>query len=524
MSIQEKDDILDILRGGEPLKDIDNAMNEIAKDETDVVEIEDSTKKEETTDSLGKSPIRNDNVDVTNPRVTIDSPASIPTTGDKNWNIALPNTTGSELNNTQNKRVFSMLTNEEQPENEHEALCYRMLGNLTRGDSFTNSLKRENSDWQQSIEIQGRTFKPARPKFAEPEKGEELTGEKALLALDNVYGLGGHIIIPLVHSGIWVKLRPCSELEYITLSERMANDKKEFGRETLGMTFSNTKVYTVAHLVDFILDHVTDTSLIDWDEYKLRDLIKVTDLPILAAGMAYTLYPQGFDYVSPCTATDNCNHIYQAKLKIPNCMVFDRAAFTNTQKEFMADRNAKRSLEDIKTYQLENEPKNNFHKTENGLTIYFKIPSIQEHIESGNKWVTEVEQMVDEAFTDTISQSTRRDYIQSRVGLTLLRQYAHFFKRITLPNETYIDNRKDLDNAINKLSNINMVINGVITKIGEFIDDETKAIVAIPRYACPECRKTIPDDIEKHPYLIPLEPVSLFFTLGDQRIQYGSLI
>ena len=103
---------------------------------------------------------------------------------------------------------------------------------------------------------------------------------------------------------------------------------------------------------------------------------------LLAAGLAYTLYPNGFEYISPCTGTKTCSHLYNAKLQLANCFWFDRKGMTKEQKEFMVDRRKVRTLEEVKDYQKRFEGGNSFD-VEDKLEIFLKTPTIGEHIDSG---------------------------------------------------------------------------------------------------------------------------------------------
>lgn len=441
-----------------------------------------------------------------------------------NFAIALPNCTPQEFDNTPAVGLVNMIRNEDDPKTLHQFAAYNMFSNMVVGNVFVKSLERQDSDWRQSVEVDGKRFRFAKPVWKNPNKEEALTGENALLMLDNTAGTGGHINVPLIHSGIWVDLNPCTEFEYITLNERLKSIKEEFGKSTMGLVFSNNKVYTINLLFDFIMEHIRDCSLVDYSRETLMSVIKVTDLLVLVAGMAHTMYPNGFDYVSPCTASSNCEHIYQARLKIANSIWFDRNSFTKAQKEFMAERTKKRTLEEVMEYQRGFDTNEEGFDTGNGLKVYFKVPTMQEHIESGSRWLESIEMAIGDAFGQGLSRAVHTDYMQSRINLSVLRQYAHFFKTITfVESGNFVEDTDTIETMLVRMSNMEDTVDSVLEAVGQYIDRQTKSLVAIPRYTCPACNKEVQEGIERHPYLIPLDTVNLFFNLGGLKTRRGSL-
>lgn len=436
--------------------------------------------------------------------------------------VALPNATPMELEKI-GGALGELLSFERSPRTLHEEIMVKMIPHSMLGDMFTTRLKGEGSDWQQSIEIDGKQIRPSKPFFKNTEGGEKITGDHALVELDKHYGLGGLFTIPLVHSGIWLSLRPPSNIDYAAIDEKLRSEKDDFGKRTLGMVFSNNKTYIVNHLMDFIEDHIQDCSLKGWEDIGLRNVIKVTDLLVLAAAMGYTLYPNGFEYVSACTGSVGCDHIYNGRLKIPNCIWFDRSAFTKSQKVFMSDRLTKHTLEEILKYQEESDDSNNFYDVSDSLRVYFKVPTIGDNIYSGYRWFEDIENTIVKAFGANLERDKTNEYMTRRIGLSVLRQYGHFFKMIKFTQTgNFIEDEEDINNALIRLSGVHDILDTIIEQVGKYIENNTKALVAIPRYNCPSCGKIQTQQMKEHPVLIPIDPVNLFFTLGDQKNQYGS--
>lgn len=485
---------------------------ETSEDDLSVTEVDDEIPSEKTVNNLM----------MVNQQVTLSRTATSKLEVDASTTVSLPNATAEELTAVSD-RLGQLISYESSPRNLHEEVMANMVNHMLLGDVFTGRLAEEGTDWQQSVEIDGKRIQPSRPVYKTGEGGEKLTGSEAMREMDKNYGLGGHFVIPLVHSGVWLSLKPSTNLEYASLDEKLRTEKDDFGKRTLGMVFSNNKTYIVNHLMDFIEAHVQSCSVIDWEDIGLRNILKITDLLVLAAAMGYTLYPNGFEYVSACTGSTDCDHIYNGKLKIPNCIWFDRKSLTKSQKTFMGDRMAKRTFEEVQNYQEESQDVDNSFEVGENIRVFFKVPTIGQNITSGYRWFEDMEQTIIQAFGANLERDKSNEYMTKRIGLSILRQYGHFFKTIQFVDSgNYIEDDDDISEALVRLSGVHDILDDTLQGVGKYIEKQTKAIVAIPRYNCPECGQPQTQQMEEHPMLIPIDPVNLFFTLGDQKKQYGS--
>ena len=443
---------------------------------------------------------------------------------DKPTLVTLPHITANDLENHPNRKLNEVLVMDNAtPNNAHQLYMAGGLTTMMREGEFDESLNRDGTDWQQSLESDGKRIKPTKPKYKAPTEAEKLSGERAVSLVEQMFNMGGHITIPLVHSGIWVTLRSVTSEDYVSLREKLEREKDEFGKQTLGASFSNSRVYINHRVMEFIEEHVIDTSVEGLDPTELRSFVKINDLLVLAAALGYSLYPNGFDYVSACTGDDNCDYVHRSKIKIANCIWYDRLGFSQSQTAFMVDRGAKRTREEVRKYQ-QDLGKVDGSWTYKNIVFNFTIPTVTDNVTAGYRWLSDIEISIKNAFEqDALSRTNMKEYMSKRIVLTALRQYAHFISSITFTdNDGYIDERDDIDNILSRFSNHNEVSNGLMKAITTFIDSNTKSLVAIPRFECPKCHNLQTEDIEKHPYLIPIDPINLFFMLGDQRIQFGS--
>lgn len=393
-----------------------------------------------------------------------------------------------------------------------------------RGGSFTSSVERESAQWRQHVDNDGERLTAGRPRTSSSEgEGSKLSGERAIFKLTQTLGLGTVVQIPLWHTGIWVTLRAPSDSALLELERRIAEEKIELGRHTNGMVFSNSSVYVNAHLINFILAHVYDSSLRSGSAKNLKRVILTSDLPLLVWGMLCAIYPNGYNFSQPCTANpDSCQHVTTELLNISKLCWTDNGALSAKQKNHMSKRTEKFKFEDLLRYQEEHThglPKT--VKVHENLSLKFKVPTLETYEASGFKWVDGIVRMVDESFAVELKGRARNDYINQQGRATALRQYAHWINEIHLGEEGYADVIDDVDTieeAVNRLSADKDVSNKIFESLNDYIDSSTISLIAIPKYNCPSCQQPQAEVHERYPHLIPLGVSQIFFTLLDQRI------
>lgn len=437
---------------------------------------------------------------------------------------ALPSITYADIERNPGHPFNQLLTGKRDEESINDNIMIGSIYHSLFGGIYNSSFTRENSDWHQSIEQDGMRFRASRPRFKEPEKGSKISADVAIRKLEQKFGLGGYINVPLVHSGLWVRLRPPTPMEFAFLNEKILMEKEAYGKQSMGMIFSNSKTYIVSHLMDFIEDHIEDMNLENWKPSDLRRLCKISDFKPLVAAAIHSMYPNGFDYVTPCVADTDCGKPSTYRLKIINCVWYDRSRLTKAQKRHMLDRGKYYKEEDIIKYQDElDESNGNSITIDDFMEIFFKVPTIQQNIEAGYQWLEDTEEMVNNAFDENLNSDQRVATMNNSLKMTVLRQYGHFFKSIRfLEDDTYIEEGDTLNNALDRFSTIDEYADKIIEHIGEYINKQALAIVAIPRVPCKNCGGQNNTEVEKHPFLIPIDPINLFFTMGTLKGRLGS--
>lgn len=392
--------------------------------------------------------------------------------------------------------------------------------------SFDKSLTRENSQWEQAIMSDVGPLALSRPNFGKS-NNPNLTGEKAILKMSSIMNLGQLMSVPLWHSGIWIKLKAPSDAALLALENRIAEEKVMLGRQTNGFIFSNSSAYIYDYLINLILSCVYDVTYVKQTTEDLKKIIKISDIPTLVWGFLCTIYPNGYPIAQPCINNiGNCNHIEHEMVSISKLMWVDKSALTPAQIKHMSKRDAKVTEEEIKKYQDDLQLSGDkLVEISDKLSFLLSVPTIQEYIDSGYKWVEGIERMVAGSFAASKQGDERNEYILAMSKTMALRQYAHWIKEIRLQDDPtdpdgveYIKDRDTLEEAMDTLSKDVDLGETILIKITEYIDSTTMSVVGIPRYLCPACNtdqgKFLPDDR----YIIPLDIIRIFFTLQSQRL------
>jgi len=394
---------------------------------------------------------------------------------------------------------------------------------LMEEGTFNRTISRPDSTWQQKVTpTDGKPMSAGIPKLAES-NGGTLTGEAAILKMTAVMGIGAVVQVPFWHSGVWLSLKAPSESDILALLRRISFEKISLGRSTSGMVFSNMSAYTKSFLVNFVLDHVYDCNVKDYTPAILRQVILTTDYPQLLWGILNTMYPKGYPLSQPCVVNmDSCQHVTESRVNIGKLSWVDNSALTKMQTDFMQKRNVKRTLDELKAYREASK----FTEAKrivihDNLLIDLAVPTLDDLINFGIKWVDGIVDMVEGSFAVDLRGKERNDYINTQSRSMRLRQYSQWITTIYLgagEDDSVIDDRDTIDLACERLSAEPEVSDLIQKHITEHIENATMCIIGIPNYECPKCGGKQTDIESKYPHLIPLEVEQIFFTLTSQHL------
>jgi len=370
-------------------------------------------------------------------------------------------------------------------------------------------------DWQQNIEHNGTVLNAGKAKL----KGDE----SPVLRISNELGLLDLVQIPLWNSGLWVTFQTPQNTDLMQLERQMAREKITLGWASNGRIFSHYEVYTMQTLVDFALKHVYAVTMANKEPELLKANIVVTDVPQLIWGLAVSIYPGGYPLQQPCVASPGkCDHVSELLLNIARISWVDRTKFTDNQRRHMVNRTASWSPEKLKEY------RDQFVTGESGavrisetVTLQLGVPTIKESENSGFAWVDGIATATQKAFSLRLNESQREDFIDEQASLNSLRQYAHWFRTLESTKSGVpepINDPQQLDEIIGRLCANKEMTNIAYNAILKFIDQANVNMIALPKYACPKCQKEPAAEYLKHPQLIPLDIIYVFFTLRHQRL------
>lgn len=396
------------------------------------------------------------------------------------------------------------------------------------GDAFVTTLTEADSEFYQGIESESGKLAGSHPKFKAIEN-ESVKGERGVLRFMEYMGLGTIFQAPLWHSGIWVTFKAPSEGALLELQRQFINDKIQLGRESYGLIFSNSSSYVTDRLINFALDHVYTTTLKSEDSTreKLKALISSHDIPAIMWGLACAMYPRGFQYQRACTTDpEKCNHVVEERLNLSKVLWVNKRALTPWQIKHMSSRRGdSMDLASVTRYKdelLKGQKRaitlNKGSSKEAIMTI--RIPSINEYIDSGHRWISEIVAVVNRALGADVKDSERNAYIDKHGKTSSMRQYLHWVDSLEF-GTLKTDDRDTMEQMFDTLSQDDIVRNEFMDAIKKYIDDTAITVVGIPVYDCPKCNGSQEPKLvlPNHTNIIPFDVFQTFFTLLVQRLE-----
>ncbi|SAK83981.1 hypothetical protein AWB81_04257 [Caballeronia arationis] len=386
-------------------------------------------------------------------------------------------------------------------------------------DQWRAAVDRDGSEWRQGVKSERGNLAMGAMSFKNV-SGELLTGEKAVLQVRALLGLGSTIQVPLWHSGFHITIKAPSEIALLELNRRLMDEKIVMGRTTNGLAFANTASYLNGGLLDFAMEHVYDTSLQEKDMARIKAMIETPDLPLLFWGLACAIWPRGFQYARPyLDPITNEEKMLREKLAVGKLLFVDTKALTPWQISHMAHRGSGTMTADaVKRYKTEftvGQPRR--VQLSEHIAVTLKVPSANDYVISGYKWIGEITRVVDEAFQLPPEDQRRTNFIVQHGKATNMRQYIHWVAEIH-PGAATITDRETIEKIIDDLSSNDEVRRKYFDEVKKFIDDSTMAVIATPTANTKE-EKQLP----RFPHLLPMNVEQTFFTLLEQKISQISL-
>ena len=380
---------------------------------------------------------------------------------------------------------------------------------------FTETVGRESATFRQSVTSERGRLTAGVPKFDDG-TDTKLTGEKAVLRVRSLLGMGSVVQIPLWHSGFWITFKAPSEASMLELNRRLIDEKILLGRLTYGLAFANNSVFFAGWLMDFAINHIYATTLKSDVQDNLRSRISTLDIPIIAWGLACVIWPRGFPYARAVLDQNaGQNKIIREKLNLGKCHWTDTASLTPWQIAHMASRHGSTMTADsIDKYRNEfTRGKGRTIELAPNLEVTLRVPSMNQYLTSGQKWVNNIVAMVDRAFGLPPSNDVRDNYIMEQGKATNMRQFSHWVESLNVGGNL-IEDEETLDLTFDALSSDEGIREKYFAGVKKYIEDATMSIIAIPA-----TEETDVSDLPRFPHLLPIDAMSVLFILLVMKVQ-----
>ena len=386
------------------------------------------------------------------------------------------------------------------------------IGNSTDNSYVDRALDRSEARWTQGIQHEGRWVRPGKPR---------IKGNDPVLQIRDKLGIGGAFTYPLWHTGIWVTIKTPSQGSYFNLLRDIFMKKREMGRMSNGMVFSQMNAYTADDVLEYICSNITQTNYESNAKEDLLAIIDWRDIPWLVMAQAHAIYSNGYEFQQPCIAKEGCDHISSGKINLGLTFYTDSNGFTPMQISHMANTKVQRTAADIQRYKSEFVYKcNRTVRLNDEISVRIGDTTAERFRNSGYAWVNEITDSVRTLFSKTMTIEQRQEHIVNMATLDTVRQYSHFFEAIIMHNgdeseEVIIETADQVDSIIRTIQEDVDSTDILYTALAAYWKDSIRAFVGIPSYSCPTCKK-VPEPLEGpgvHKELIPLEPIRVFFTL-----------
>lgn len=392
---------------------------------------------------------------------------------------------------------------------------------------YEGALDNPESKWENELRYNDEEIHFHRPNFAGGDKKRSLVGFAARDRIAAALGTGLSNRVLLPHSGFFVTLRARSRGDYLALDTKVNLDAGKAGHDSVGLIFQNSHFGKVERVFEFITDSVSAANIQGYSDLDLGDYIRVTDLPILYNGQATTMFPDGHPLDLPCSNDPKvCGRIETVNLDLTRIVWFNQSQISKDQREHLGNLTTNYTPKDIVEYQQKG--LSPFTKTltlkaginqDIDVNIRLKVPTVNEYISAGRAWVRDAKNALETILKDgyEMDEKGQRDYIQEHLDRSSLREYSHWIDRLHIGKDYYIES-ESIHTALEELSAVDSIMAEIFKEIQTFIESVTVAIVAIPNFSCKCGYDYSTDENSKHPELVPIDPLKLFFASMARRL------
>lgn len=452
------------------------------------------------------------------------------------------NTTTQRLND-----LGKALEDNESISNEEKSKILEIVSNALRsatpGDIYINLFdKPTDQEWQQLVEADGKKMFISSFR-AKPKAGDKLGGKAAIALVNSILGSGLETRIPLYNSGIVVTISGIKETETMERAAILASTRSSLGFTMGTSLFSVHDSRIINDTIDWILEHVTATSVKGASLDTLRGLILVSDVPALMLGALQSMYPNGYPINHTCVevVSGKCDYfvpieqnpetgLYKAEsmLNFGACLWVDNHKLSMEDRRIITAEPNTVTVEEVMAYQKRHLPTlASGPINENGaglIRIKFRHPTLRTYRDETRSWLSEAEGMAQRIMTEAgvskPSENQRRSTLNQARDILALRANMAWVGGILVDSEDEtitIEDAEAVEEIVSSFRNTGVAKN-FMESIEEFKEGATISVVGMTNYKCPKCGSGQTDPESKYPSVIPFNPFSYFFVIGVSRL------
>lgn len=370
------------------------------------------------------------------------------------------------------------------------------------------------------------------------------TGRQARIIVQDALGIGSHFTVVLPHSGIVAIISAPLVNELVDLQTQLDQAKIQIGRLYGGSNYGLMTWYTAQKIVDLFIRKIAHINIKD-DEYDpntLRDIISPLDIPAIAFGLAAARYPDGYPYSRAVDITGGNRRMVTGTLYMPDMPLFVENRFSTRQKQFLISSEFNQTtLKEIEAYQRdwkaeapereymihrrEDIKRHSRRKTVKEVWVTLGNTNISTMVEHGAAWDTYIRDAVNEVLEKAADERVRNDFITRKITATMLREYSHFIKKLTIkeyvdgstdPVITEMDSGDTIIETLEMIGNEPEIVQNMVKTIIDYIQDQIKVLFTIPA-AEEEIESNDSNNVSK--LVIAINPVVVFFILTGKIYQ-----
>lgn len=426
--------------------------------------------------------------------------------------------------------------NDEASSTDYAVIALAHQSAIQENEHLSNVHAREGGDWANYLPRGDRKIRNARVNY-DTRNGNGPASEGYSALAIKYLSLGTPLIVRLWHSGLIFTINPQDKAEQIAMRDKLNAAHLDTLRKTTGLVYGTANYYANRIIINEFMSKVVSSNLDRSEWGNIMEVIDHRDIPFMALALLSSAYPRGYPLIERCGAVVDiknedgspaldsegnvrrgvCGHVTKTNAELNLLIQIDNSMFTEWQKEFIErpiNPNKKVTLNDIKTYQSQGK----MHEPttvilNDNISIVVKAPNAEDHILLGEKWISSIEQAVNDIIGFDADEETKNQHIQTQINATAAMDLANWVSEFIIDG-TAVPKDDNMTRVFRMLSNNDEMRDLISSKINEAIAGKVGAICALPTTTCPKC-ETLSNKVVNNgtSFYTPIDVVTRFFIL-----------